>query len=136
MDHSETDWYYLLLITTSNSMDYRSQKSDLNKFLFLLFTILPAAKAMKQVVYKNENTKHWSSHNLKWSWLRPGDERCLIQVAEYQHHKIEDLCKAGNQQKVHDEDDDDDDNDNDENMQRLIGVYYDKNKEYCIPNTY
>ena len=53
-------------------------------------------------------------------------------MAEYQHHKIEDLCKAGNQQKVHDYDDDADDNDcdddNDENMQRLIGVYYDKNR--------
>jgi len=50
-------------------MEHRSQKCDLNKFLFLLFTVLPAAKAMKK-------------------------------VAEYQHHKIEDLCKAGNQQKV------------------------------------
>lgn len=33
-------------------MEHRSQKCDLNKFLFLLFTVLPAAKAMKKVPYQ------------------------------------------------------------------------------------
>ena len=66
-------------------------------------------------IERNENIKHWNSYNLDWKWLWSGDERCLLKVAEYQHHKIEDLCKAGNQQKVCDNHDDDcDDNDNDD----------------------
>jgi len=51
-------------------MEHRKQKSDLNKFLFLLFTLTATtANGMKK-------------------------------VPEYQHHRIEDLCKASNQQKV------------------------------------
>ena len=92
-------------------MEHRKQQ----KFLFLLFSLLPAlASGMKKVnctlmTDTSEDTKNLQIHNLDESDLVmkdvlhtcPNTNIQIPQVAEYQHHRIEDLCKASNQQKVH-----------------------------------